>query len=655
VAFAALLLLAALCLGQPPSSAGRPPATFSLDKDREQIVSLDGQWRFHPGDNPRWASPDFDDSQWPLINSTKGWSKQGYKNMSGLAWYRTRIEISVGGQPLALYIPHIFTSCQVFADGEMIGEFGGMPPQERAYGGPPQTFRLPDRITGRAHALLIAIRVWHWPVWAEYYGGGLQGGIYIGQSDLISEHRAMREDQSEQRSISQIILAVLYIIAGLTAVALFAFRPREKEFVWFGAALLVAAGWICFNISTAFHPVSVTVRDRVYFLTGAAVELLTLGFYFYLLRAKRSWLLWFAIGGIVAYVFIQNWVYATWPIGVAALNILVNLLSLPFTVWIDLLVIRRAIQGYPDARLVMVPQLFTDVWYTTLGAIGIVFQMGWSQKDIPDVDHVWGQPFPISISEIMQLFFLLAMLAILIRRFTRTSRQEDRLATEMESARQVQAQLVPIDFPRLSGFQIEAAYLPAAEVGGDFYQVLEQCDGSLLIVIGDVCGKGLKAAMTGVLAIGAVRALASHRFDPGWLLTRLNREIARSQNGGFITCVCACISRDGAIVFANAGHPQPYRNGEEIQLNSSLPLGITPNVEYAETCVQLASGDRLTFISDGVVEARGNADGFFGFDRVRAISEQSAQAIANAAQQFGQEDDITVLTLLFTHPDGVPA
>jgi sigma-B regulation protein RsbU (phosphoserine phosphatase) len=253
------------------------------------------------------------------------------------------------------------------------------------------------------------------------------------------------------------------------------------------------------------------------------------------------------------------------------------------------------------------------------------------------------------------LLSYLAIGAVLVRRFTRSAEQEQRLATEMESARQVQAKLVPLDFPHLAGFQIEAAYLPASEVGGDFYQVLEQCDGSVLIVVGDVCGKGLKAAMTGVLAIGAVRALASERLDPGLLLTRLNREMARSQNEGFITCICAHVRPDGAVTFADAGHPPPYCNGEEIQLDSSFPLGITPDVEYAETNIQLATGDRLTFLSDGVVEARSNVEGFFGFDRMREISSQPARTIANTAQQFGQEDDITVLTLLFTHADGVPA
>jgi len=158
----------------------------------------------------------------------------------------------------------------------------------------------------------------------------------------------------------------------------------------------------------------------------------------------------------------------------------------------------------------------------------------------------------------------------------------------------------------------------------------------------------LEAAMTGVLAIGAVRAMASQEPHPGLLLMRLNREISASQTGGFITCICARVGREGAIAFANAGHPPPYHNGEEVQLLSNLPLGITREVEYAETIVQIDPRDKVTFLSDGVVEARSEAGGIFGFDRTREISRQSAQEITKAAQQFGQEDDLTVLTLSFS-------
>jgi len=115
--------------------------------------------------------------------------------------------------------------------------------------------------------------------------------------------------------------------------------------------------------------------------------------------------------------------------------------------------------------------------------------------------------------------------------------------------------------------------------------------------------------------------------------------------GGFATCICADLSADGTVKIANAGHLSPYRNGAEIQCEPGLPLGMTPDAEYSELAMGLAPGDRITFLSDGVVEARNAAGELFGFERTAAISTQSADSIAHAAQTFGQEDDIIVLTL----------
>jgi serine phosphatase RsbU (regulator of sigma subunit) len=197
----------------------------------------------------------------------------------------------------------------------------------------------------------------------------------------------------------------------------------------------------------------------------------------------------------------------------------------------------------------------------------------------------------------------------------------------------------------VAGCRIHAAYLPAQEVGGDFYQVLPQNDGSTLIFIGDVSGKGLKAAMTGALAIGALRALAAQNLSPAELLTRLNREVLEAQEHGFITCLCLRIDADGMAAAANAGHLAPYRNGQEIPLDPGLPLGIDSGAAYSESAFYFAPGDTLTLLSDGVVEARNPSGELFGFERTAAISNQSAEAIARAALGHGQEDDVTVLTL----------
>jgi serine phosphatase RsbU (regulator of sigma subunit) len=126
------------------------------------------------------------------------------------------------------------------------------------------------------------------------------------------------------------------------------------------------------------------------------------------------------------------------------------------------------------------------------------------------------------------------------------------------------------------------------------------------------------------------------------MLAYLNR-ILYGQIGGFVTCCAAVISKEGKLTLANAGHPSPYRNGEELATAGGLPLGIVSEGSYEEMTYQLTPGDRLTFVSDGVVEATNEKRELFGFARTQEISNQSAATIAETAQKFGQEDDITVV------------
>jgi serine phosphatase RsbU (regulator of sigma subunit) len=256
-----------------------------------------------------------------------------------------------------------------------------------------------------------------------------------------------------------------------------------------------------------------------------------------------------------------------------------------------------------------------------------------------------GDGFIVGWDESSLLLSYFAIGTVLVLRFTRSAQEEQRLSTEMESAHQVQAQLVPLQLPTMPHFRFEAAYLAASEVGGDFYQIFPQSDGGVLVAIGDVSGKGLKAAMLGSQVVGALRSLAQQDLRPAQILARLNAQLSASTDGGFVTCCAAHIRADGMLTVANAGHLAPYRNGVELETNSGFPLGMIPGVAYSESSVALEPGDRLTFLSDGIVEARNASGELFGFERAAALSTQSADRIAHAAKQFGQEDDITVLAL----------
>jgi phosphoserine phosphatase RsbU/P len=180
-------------------------------------------------------------------------------------------------------------------------------------------------------------------------------------------------------------------------------------------------------------------------------------------------------------------------------------------------------------------------------------------------------------------------------------------------------------------------------------------DDSLLLVVGDVSGKGLQAAMNSSTLVGALRNELSH--DPATVLKHLNHVLigAVASPGTavkeldcapcFATCLCARVYPDGTVTIANAGHLSPYRDGREVALMPSLPLGVIAQAEYEATTFQLSRGDRLVFLSDGVVEAQNDQGELFGFERTQQVSNESARYIAQTAKHFGQTDDITVLSL----------
>jgi serine phosphatase RsbU (regulator of sigma subunit) len=125
----------------------------------------------------------------------------------------------------------------------------------------------------------------------------------------------------------------------------------------------------------------------------------------------------------------------------------------------------------------------------------------------------------------------------------------------------------------------------------------------------------------------------------------MNRRMLSRSQGGFTTCIVLRIEPQGTVIVANAGHLAPYLAGQEIAVENGLPLGISAEAEYPEVSIQLPAGTQLTLYTDGVVEARARSGELFGFDRAAALSMQPAEVIAQTAQSFGQDDDITVLTL----------
>jgi sigma-B regulation protein RsbU (phosphoserine phosphatase) len=622
--------------------------SFDLANSPQSLITLDGLWRFHPGDDPSWANPAFDDSAWPLLRGDRSWSVQGYAGLGGYAWYRFTLRIPAGSQPTSISLPGIFTRYTLYIDGVEAGHSTAtgsdiiiLPPLAQSF---PLT-TAPSSVPRTVH---VAIRVWHSPVWKTYVGGGPHGAALAGGPDLIATRLQVTRQSNLLAHVDLFVDSVLRAIIGLLVLGLFALRPREREYLWFAAVQLFGGADDVLNFAReAYGKIPFQLFDLYDATLAAGFWVAGLFFFATLLRQQRG--PWFRVALVLA-ILSPLAVPSYWFgwLSVPLSDAFTVLCVLPSLIWVLSLLIARSIQGDADARILLLPALLVYGVYIVANVVIDLNQIGWIYYDgNPFNAGVDLAPFHFSFYTLANILFLMAMLAFLLRRFSLARREEERLHGEFEAARQVQQILVPETDIAIPGFTIESIYLPAESVGGDFFQQIPDNFGGVLLVVGDVAGKGLPAAMLVSMLVGAIRSEAAHTQQPVELLTTLNDRMLGRARDGFATCLIAHLSASGQLVIANAGHIPPWLNGRALDLPGALPLGVDSNPGYSEFAFALAPGDRLTFVSDGVIEARNQVGELFGFDRTAAISREPAISIAHSAQHFGQDDDITVLTLAF--------
>ncbi len=612
-----------------------PPPALDTSHPSDWIMDINQGWREHDGDNLAWAQSGLDDSAWESVNlADLGPAETGWQ------WYRLHLKLPSNHTPLAILIEGGVGTYTLYVNGTQVPG----PHLRSAFGvNRPVEFTVPVNIPGndlqislRTHTP-ISYAAWHFPLFMT---------ASLGTTAAIENQRQALQSDRLYGLIPALAFNLLFLLAGIGAWSLHRSQPDHSEYRWLGIYLFLlgTADVLWYSQQAGLLPLSANllIADPLLFVITVAQIHFTFSF-----GGQRLGRIWRAYRAILLIAPALTWFTWSGKLPTSAYMVVEPLLIVPVAVFLPILLFIWYRRGNREAGWLILPSLLpaaTTSLYD-LGSASIYF--GWQRFDFLDNPIQFG-PVSIQPNDIGNLLFLLAIAVVIFFRFTRVSREQARSAAEFDAAREIQQRLVPSSLPDLPGYKLAAAYLPAQEVGGDFYQIIVQSDGCALIVVGDVSGKGLKAAMTGALAIGALRALAHDNLRPAVLLARLNQQLLQTQDSGFVTCLCIRIESNGAVTMANAGHLSPYRRGEEVVADAGLPLGIAPGIEHTETAFTLQPGDTLTLITDGVVEARNKSGELYGFDRTAALSTQSAQRVSLAAQAFGQEDDITVLTVTRT-------
>jgi hypothetical protein len=655
------MLFASLAFGQ---QTGQTPAQTSAQSNPQVlvihgigrgIVPVDGEWQFHLGDDMRWAQPSFDDSGWKQIQTGDYWGDQGYPSYTGFAWYRRHLDIlpSAGetGQ-YSIFISEEEDAYEVYWNGRLIGQYGKVPPHAWWY----YNYLFPKAfpLTGLASGVL-AIRVWKAPLIA--FDPAEEGGIdvpYIGDPQTI----ALAQANSEWRWVSGDLfdygLVLLRLFIAFLCLVLWFRNRKELLFVWVATytATPVALDIINRLFRIPFHwNVARGLTQPIYMLYHVSLWFLLV--WLMRLHENRTIVKWTRVlayigmgaglgDGLLALFWASAGLWMQWADGILDALIVV-IQAYPFVV------VGMALRKKQDLSrwAVAAGSLLLQSIYSmeAASALGQRFThwtfFNFINEPLFRIQEVYFYP-----EKIVSLALFAAILYAVYRYAVEQAARHSVMEREMQSAREVQQVLVPEALPSLEGYAVTSAYQPYMEVGGDFFQIIPNPDGSAIVALGDVSGKGLKAGMSVSMIVGVLRAEAGNT-SPAGMLAALNRALAGRMGGGFATGMIFRVDRDGTITFANAGHLPPYLNGQEYPLDASLPLGLIAYSDYTEIKLQLQPGDQLSVYTDGVLEATNAAGELFGFERMKALfaTRPTAQQAVQAAIDFGPEDDITVLTI----------
>ena len=273
-------------------------------------------------------------------------------------------------------------------------------------------------------------------------------------------------------------------------------------------------------------------------------------------------------------------------------------------------------------------------------------------------------PWPEGVEPIGFLLFFAGLGSIVAHRVFLGETRLAAVRRDLETARRIQTSILPRELPRLPGLDLAVRYLPAEDVAGDFYDFLPGSGRSLGVLIADVSGHGVPAALIASMLKVAVAAQAEHAASPARLLTGINRIFHGQLDRQFITAVYLFVDLDaGTVTWANAGHPPPLLESAagtaELQPTGTV-LGRLSRAAYTESALPFRPGDRLIAFTDGIPEAPGPAGEPFGEERLRACLAghrgQSPEALATGllaqlaewsvvSEEAVQADDVTLIVL----------
>ena len=669
---------------QTPAQEGEPvPVTgiriLTLDAV-EAGTSLHGSWKYHPGDDPEWASPNFDDTAWESTNTLLLGKELPENGWDGIGWFRLHLSVPderLWNMPLALQVTYQAGASEIYLDGKLIYKFGVVGTRKGEE--KPYWEHDPQVISFSGNAgHLIAVR---YSNFSSYQSTPMLGfGLKLAH---LNPNIKRRVDIVRKGTTFQMVWTAISVFLMLQHLLLFIFYPRARENLYFAISTGSIGAFVFLTFQFILLATSGTQILYLLRLLVCVYVLMFLSgmlFLYTLFYPKLPKLSWFFLAGwiVIACVSLLGLSPPSHSDpGVATIE-LSGFYTFAFDSGVGLaflfLPLFTALTFFEMARVIIVAifKKKDGAWIFGLGSLSpfiLTFVLG---ALVSRTGYTINWQFGALAVNLAPLF---SMSVYLARNFSRTSRkletevlerrllevENTRKTVELEEARNLQMSMLPQAAPQLPNLDVAFEMRPATEVGGDYYDFNLTEDGRLTIAVGDATGHGMNAGLV-VSAAKSLFKTSAPEAENLEALERISQGIKSMNLKRLYMAMTLATFNGNRLTLAAAGMPPAliYRAEENLVeeiLLEGMPLGGFIGAERQEASSDLQSGDTILLMSDGLPEMLNPENEMLDYPKTKELFEEVAdqspktiidhlfQASASWADGEPQADDITLVVI----------
>lgn len=587
-------------------------------------LELFENWRYHPGDDPAWAAPDFEDREWETVNPLLPFDQYPASGWPGIGWFRTHLTIdsSLWAVPLAIFVDQAGAS-EVYLNGRMLYRFGEVSAAKE--GEQPFFDRTPRAIVfDNQHDQVLAVRYSNHS--AEYLKQiGYEAGFLIRLGHLNSYTQG-RIEEVRNASLSQIIFSAVPLTLALVHLLMFIFYPAAKENLFYAVSMIgfAALSYVNFQFFFTNSVHSIILLNRILLLstlTALVFGLLTTYTRGYS-KLPRHGFIFVGVAAIIAVssLFSHSKIVGTIFdifLGIALVELIRVIFRCIFRMkkreWISgigFLALTAAVvyQILIDANLVSAPGGREVVYVYGVLVLSIAMSINLA-RDFARANQQLLESERQAREQEIQRRLLEA--------------DNARKTAELEEARLIQLSMLPEKVPQLPHLDIAVYMKTASEVGGDYYDFQLDSSGILTAAIGDATGHGTRAGIMVTLMKSLFNTMGNTFYIPDFF-HHCTRMIRKMHLGNLYMAMMLVRIRGNKLVASSAGMPpilifrQQTRTVEEL-LIKGMPLGGPEGYPYQQVGAELSPGDVVLLMSDGLEELFNDKWEIFDTSRIKTV------------------------------------